>query len=147
MNIARDEWTPLLTSLKEKLSPQGRRKLLFQMIGDLQDIAVLNMGQTGIARPSQWIILTKRYADEKKAGNRTPNLILTGALKSGFSHTISENEASLTNIVKYADEHQFGVPYKNLPARPFYPVSFDGSALTPFAEVRQMAIVEEWFQT
>lgn len=146
MNITQDDWTPLFNSLKEKISPMGRKKLLFQMIGDIQDIAVLNMGFSGIARPSYWPALTEKYAKAYKGGNRVPTLILTGALKSGFVHTISEDSATLTNIVAYADEHQFGAAYKNLPPRPFYPVSSDGSTLTPFAEARLYQIVEDYFQ-
>ncbi len=146
MNITKNDWTPLFQSLKEKVSPLGRKKLLFQMIGELQDIAVLNFGVDGLARPSYWNELSERYAKEKHHGDRTPKLILSGALKSGFVHTITEDSASLTNVVSYADEHQFGVPYKNLPARPFYPVSSDGSTLTPFAEQRLFEIVEQNFQ-
>lgn len=146
MNINRDDWTPLLNSLKEKVSPSGRRKLLFQMIGDIQDITVLNFGQTGLARPQSWQILSDRYAKEKKHGDTTPNLILTGALKSGFVHSFDENSASLTNVVDYADQHQFGAAYKNLPARPYYPVDEFGLNLTPYAEGRQIEIVAEFFQ-
>ena len=147
MVIQRDEWSPLLQSLKDKVSAQGRRKLLFQMIGDIYDITVLNFGHgEGINRPAQWSILSQRYAQEKKGGDRTPTLELTGALKSGFVHDISGNTATLTNMVEYADQHQFGAAYKNLPARPYYPVDESGLNLTPYAEARQMEIVEGHFK-
>jgi len=146
MVIQRDEWSPLLQSLKDKVSSQGRRKLLFQMIGDIYDITILNFGNEGLARPQPWQDLTERYAREKKQGDRTPNLILTGALKSGFVHEVSGDSASITNMVEYADQHQFGAAYKNLPARPYYPVDESGLNLTPYAEGRQMEIVQEHFK-
>lgn len=145
MVILRDDWTPLLQSLKDKVSLQGRRKLLFQMIGDVYDITIMNFGNQGLARPQPWMELTVRYAREKKNDDTTPTLILTGSLKSGFVHEISGDSASLTNRIDYADQHQFGAAYKNLPARPYYPVNESGLSLTPYAEARQMAIVEEWF--
>lgn len=146
MQISRDEWTPLLQKLKDKISPTARKQLLFQMIGELQDISMLNFGNTGIARPADWKILSEKYAREMKNGIRTPNLILKGELLAGFVHTVGENNATLTNLVTYADEHQFGAEYKNLPARPFYPVTRDGEELTPFAEERLAKIVQEHFQ-
>lgn len=146
MQVTHDDWSPLLQQLKQRVSLQGRRVLLFQMIGDIQDIATLNFGYDGLARPSAWPILNERYAREKKKGERTPNLVLTGALKSGFVHYIGADSASLTNVTEYADDQQFGAAYKNLPARPYYPISPDGESLTAYAEARQMEIVEDWFR-
>ncbi len=147
MQITKDEWSPLFASLKEKVSAQGRKRLLFQLIGDLQDVSMLNMGDTGLARPSDWPILTKPYADKFKGGNRTPNLILTGRMRSSFVHSVGDNSATLTNTAPYADEHQFGAKYKNLPARPYYPVTPDGENLTMFAEERLREIVEQHFRS
>jgi len=107
MNIIKDDWTPLFQSLKSKLSPISRKQLLFELIGDLQNIAMLNMGNEGIARPKTWRELSKKYADERKHGNITPTLILKGHLRAGFVHQISEDSASLTNTTEYADAHHF----------------------------------------
>ena len=74
-------------------------------------------------------------------------MILTGRLREGFVHAVTEDSASLTNTVEYADQHQFGAKYKNLPARPYYPVTPGGDALTPFAEARLKEIVEQHFQS
>ena len=145
MQVIRDDWTPLFDSLKSKLSPLSRKQLLFEMIGDLQNIAMLNMGDSGIARPMPWQILTEKYSQEYKQGNRTPNLILTGRLRDSFVHSVDESKATLTNTAEYADQHQFGAKYKNLPARPYYPVSPGGDALTPLAEARLKDIVEQHF--
>jgi hypothetical protein len=147
MQITKNEWTPLFLNLKSKVSGEGRKRLLFQLIGDLQDVTMLNFGETGIARPEEWQELTPKYADAKKGGNRTPNLILKGNLINSFQHSVEENKATLTNSAPYADEHQFGAKYKNLPARPYYPVDQSGENLTPFAEERLAQIVEEHFKT
>jgi phage gpG-like protein len=146
MQVTRDEWSPLLQSLKEKVSEDARHELLFKMISDLRFITQMNFGESGIARPEMWPLLSPNYAHEKKKGNRTPNLILKGDLLRGFRTQVNGNSAILTNDSHYADEHQFGVNYKNLPSRPFYPINEDGS-LTQFAVERQEQIVREWFQS
>ena len=145
MQILRDEWTLLLQSLKEKVSEDSRRELLFKSINDLRFITQINFGDSGLDRPQIWQMLSPNYAWEKKKGNLTPNLILKGDLLRGFRTQVNGNSAMLTNVVPYADEHQFGVNYKNLPARPFYPITEDGS-LTPFAVESQERIVREHFQ-
>src|ERR1700684_312724 len=116
-----DEWTPFLTELKERVSSQGRKRLLFQCIGELQDISMLNFGQDGLARPSQWQPLQLQYAIEYHDGDQTPTLILTGEMRESFVHTVTEDSATLTNTREFADEHQFGNPGRHLPARPYYP--------------------------
>lgn len=67
-------------------------------------------------------------------------------MQRSFVHTVSDSSASLTNTAPYADEHQFGVSYKKLPARPYYPVTADGSTLTPFAENRLREVLIAHFQ-
>ncbi len=141
MRVISDGWSPFFSELKGRVSSEGRKRLLFQMIGELQDISMLNIGNEDYARPSNWPALTKKYADAKKGGDTTPNLILTGSLRESFVHHVTDSCAILTNTADYADEHQFGVGYKNLPARPFYPVSPDGESLTPFAEERLLGVV------
>ena len=145
MHVTNDQWTPLFESLKAKISAEARHELLFKMINDIRFITQMNFGNDGLARPETWQILSKEYAWEKKKGNRTPNLMLKGDLIKGFRTSVDSNSATLTNDVTYADEHQFGVSYKNLPARPFYPINKDGS-LTEFAAERQEQIVREHFQ-
>lgn len=146
MQVIRNEWTSLFKSLKEKVSAQGRKRLLFQCIGEIQDITMLNFGVSGIARPSEWPLLSRNYADNKHDGNTTPTLILSDTMRQSFVHVVSENSASLTNVAPYADEHQFGVAYRKLSARPYYPVSSDGSTLTPFAEQRLRDVLAAHFE-
>lgn len=147
MQVIRNEWTPLFNSLKEKVSAQGRKRLLFQCIGEIQDITMLNFGTSGIARPTEWHPLRMNYALENHGGDQTPTLILSGAMRQSFVRTVSESQATLTNTAEYADEHQFGLTYRKLPARPYYPVSSDGSTLTPFAEQRLIDVLVAHFET
>jgi phage gpG-like protein len=147
MTVVEDGWTPLFDSLAEKVSAEGRRRLLFQLIGDVFDVTVLNLGPEGIARPDQWAALTEKYAQEKHGGDRTPTLILSGELKEGFRTEINTEFATLTNIVDYATEHQFGEPYRNLPARPFYPVDENGLTFTPYMTERLHTIIDAHFAT
>ena len=144
MQVTNDQWTPLFYSLKSKISVEARHDLLFRMINDLRFITQSNFGNEGLARPETWQMLSPNYAWEKKKGNRTPNLILKGELLRGFRTAVDGNSATLTNVVPYADEHQFGVVYKNLPPRPFYPIEESGE-LTEFAKARQEQIVREHF--
>ena len=145
MQVTRDDWSPLFESLKAKVSADARRELLFKMISDVRYVTQLNFGAEGIDRPKPWAILSPNYAWEKKKGNRTPTLILKGDLIRGFRTSIQENSATLTNDVEYADAHQFGVGYKNLPARPFYPINEDGS-FTPMMQARLDEIAAKHFE-
>jgi hypothetical protein len=161
MQILKDEWTPMLQALRQKLSGPQRRKLLFQVIGEIQDITQLNFGSEGANRPSQWPELADWYAEEYHDGDRTPKLILSEFwhnkkapgqphLKDAFVHTFDENKATLTNTNTYADEH---LPFtyavnrnRNIPFRPYYPVTFDGTDLTPYAWGKIREILELHFR-
>lgn len=141
----RDEWTPLFKELAERVSIQGRRKLLFQLIVQLHDISVLNFGESGQARPSEWPRLKEKYALEFHDGDQTPTLILSGKMVNSFVHTIGTDSATLTNMAEYASEHQLGDVANRLPARPYFPVDKDGQ-LTPYALEKLNQILEEHFQ-
>ena len=145
MTIVTDQWSPLFKELEQRISSSGRRSLLAQMIGDVVDVTVLNFGESGLARPSEWPSLTSKYAKEYHDGDQTPTLILSGALKEGFVWEIGDTSATLTNSVEYADDHQFGDSSRMLPARPFYPVNEDGSEFIPFMQERLLAIVNQHF--
>ena len=157
----RDEWTPLFRDLKSRLSGPSRRKLMFQIIGDLQDITVLNFGANGLNRPSEWPQLSEKYAKKYHQGDRTPKLILSDFwhskinggkphLKDAFVHTFDENGAKLTNTAEYADEHlPFTYAVNNssgIPARPYYPVDISGQNLTPYALGRMRKILDAHFE-
>lgn len=145
MNILRDDWTPLFQKLNERVSPQGRRRLLFQLIGELENISVLNFGESGIARPLEWPRLKEKYAIEYHDADQTPTLILSGDLKNSFVHEIGTDSAKLTNTSEYASDHQEGDPSKNLPARPYFPVTPDGQELTAYAKERLLEVLDSHF--
>jgi len=145
VQVLKDDWTPLFNSLKERTGPQGRKRLLFQMIGDVYDLTVKTFGANGENRPAHWNKLKPKYAREYHGGDRTPTLILTGKMLASFRHTVGENKATLTNTVPYADAHQFGEEFRGLPARPYYPVTPDGESLTTFALERQREILNAHF--
>jgi hypothetical protein len=71
--------------------------------------------------------------------------MLKGNLIRGFRTSVQENSATLTNIVPYAEQHEKGEEWKNLPKRMYYPINEDGS-LTPFAEKSLAEVVEKHFQ-
>ena len=146
MNILVDQWSGLFSELENKVNADGRRKLLWQMIGEIQDVTVLNFGETGAGRPEEWPTLSPRYAEEYHEGDTTPTLILSGALRGGFVHEVTSESATLTNTVEYADSQQFGESYLKLPARPFYPIDEDGE-LTPYMQERLAGVVESYFQS
>jgi len=146
MQVAKDDWTPLFEFLKSKVSAAATHELMFQAINEIRFITQSNFGVDGIARPEAWAILNADYARKMKKGNRTPNLILKGDLIKGFRTETTSTTASLTNVVEYADEHQFGAEYKSLPARPYYPVTADGTDLTAFAKDRLQEVMEKHFQ-
>jgi len=86
-----------------------------------------NFGDSGEDRPGVWPILTKRYADEYKGTDRTPNLQLMGDLQSSIEiDEMNPDESSVFTNNPYAMDHQMGVAKRNLPARPFFPISEDG---------------------
>ena len=145
MNILLDEWTPLFEDLAERVSSGGRQRLMFQLIGDVYDVTVLNFTEPS-GRPVDWQDLSPLYAMAEHGGDTTPTLILTGAMRAGFEVEFDANSGALTNSVEYTDEHQFGEPGRNLPARPFYPVDESGLNLTPYMESRLLGIMDSHFQ-
>jgi phage gpG-like protein len=104
-------------------------------------IVRLNFGNFGIDRPIEWPPLSPAYA--KKVGREHATLFVSGALEAAVK-TDSSPESSRVYVsdsdVSYATSHQWGVPSRNLPARPFFPVDAQGD-VTPFTfqEVQQSA--------
>jgi len=146
MNVLIDQWTPFFQELESRVNAEGRRKLLSQLIGDVYDVTVLNLGPDGKARPKEWRELNARYAEKYHDGNRTPTLVLSGDLKAGFDVDFNSEFATLTNTVEYAYEHQFGSVWRRLPARPFYPVDETGINFTDYMVNRLNGILDSHFQ-
>lgn len=150
MKINRDEWTPLLQELQLKLNQDGRKKLLFEMIFELEAITISNFGVGGLYRPNEWKILNEDYAWKAHMGDRTPKLIKTGKLISSFFRVVGSENASLTNLCDYADEH---LPlslalnkHSGIPTRNYYPVNWDGT-LTDYAQNRLFLVADDYFRT
>ena len=143
MNVIVNQWGGLFTELQSKISPEGRRQLLNELIGSVYDTTVLNFGESGAHRPSEWADLKFNYALSHHDGNTTPTLELTGALKNGFVWSASDSVASLTNTVAYAEKHQFGMGRMY---RPFYPVDESGETFTPYMIGVISQISDKWFQ-
>ena len=163
MQIIIDEWTPLFQSLKEKVSPSGRRRLLRLMIGDIKTITKSNFGifSNGPMRPwADELLLSESYKQALRgSSHRTAaSLVRTEAerkslrgtkweggtgthLKDAFVMQVGGDSASLTNTCSYASNHQEG---EGVPRRPFFPVDESGE-LTDFAAQRQEQIVREHF--
>ena len=139
-----DQWTPLFSELRERVSLSGRKRLLYQLISEIQNIAQANFGETGVARPIEWPNLKNKYAINFHDGDQTPTLILSGEMINGFVRQIGTDSATLTNVAEYASEQQEGNPSKKLPARPYFPVAANGD-LTPYAIERLQEILDLHF--
>lgn len=162
MQITRDDWTPLFKSLKSKVSPQSRRQLLAKMLQDIDILTQSNFGEmaNGSMRPwhdellvseaykriigRQFATLERTEAERQRAKGTKYEGGKGAHLKDSFVYEVTDDSASMTNTSPYADKHQFG---RGVPYRPFYPIVKDGSRLMPFAEERQLEIVDEHFKS
>ena len=162
MTVLNDEWTPLFGELENRVSAEGRRRLLFQCIGEIFDSTLSNFNgemESGDMRP--WrneMLVSKDYARTverdfatlfRTEGERSLCLGTkweggTGQhLKDSFVVEFNSEFASLTNVSEYASNHQLG---ENVPARQFFPVD-ENQELMPFMVNRLQGILEAHFQT
>ena len=148
MTIVEDQWSGLFSELQNRVNAAGRQKLLLDLMTDVLTVTLANFGKNGPNRPEEWPSLKIKYAQEKHHGDTTPTLILSGELsdRESFQIVATGDCATMTNIVPYADEHQFGVEYKKLPARPYYPVDSMGLTFTPYMVDRLARVVGWHFQ-
>ena len=162
MEILRDEWTPLFKKLQEKVSPSSRRRLLAAMLADIDELTQSNFGEMANGSMRPWHdellvseaykrIIGRQFATLERTEaerNKSKGTIYEGGqgahLRDSFVYNVGDDSASMTNTSPYADKHQFG---KGVPYRPYYPIVRDGSRLMPFAEARQLEIVDEHFKS
>lgn len=141
IRITKNEWSPLFSDLKRRISDDQRKILLSRIMGGIQDLTQKTMGKSGQNRPEPWRVLTKKYADKWKNGDREPTLLMSDQMHAlrnptlphlidSFLATVDSSKASLTNASPYADVHQMGMAA--VPKRPYYPV--DESGLTQPAQ-------------
>lgn len=119
-----DTTNPLISQELQNAIKMGVQNAMANRFATVVD---RNFGDSGEDRPSIWPILTKKYADEYKSSDRTPNLQLTGDLQSSIEiDEMNPDESSVFTNNPYAMDHQIGVSEINLPARPFFPILEDG---------------------
>ncbi len=102
---------------------QGARQRLNQIIVDeIAKITRSNFGPSGPMRPIPWAPYSKRYA-KKHPG--PPTLIRSGVLLGSVRTFATSSAGYLTaqGSKPYAFAHQYGYAPRNLPARPYVPVT------------------------
>lgn len=104
------------------------RKELFDLVGNL----VANQTRRRITHDkrapdgSRWAPLSPRYAQRKaKEKPGVGMLEFWGYLRDSITHIASSNQVEVGSNQKYAAVHQFGLPRKNIPARPYIGLSRD----------------------
>lgn len=103
------------------------------MAEQFKDIVISNLGPIGIDRPTQWAPLSNwaPYFYAQRVGRSYATLFETGQLLNSITLNAESAEAAVVfvddDVCPYAAGHQTGVPDKNLPARPFFPMSPDGT--------------------
>ena len=85
-----------------------------------ESCVLANFGFIGFERPSEWKPLSPGYA--RKVHRSFATLELTGAMKQNLK--VEGNEVSLVADANapYATEHEAGIIWKSLPARPVFPM-------------------------
>lgn len=86
-----------------------------------------NLGSAGVFRPHQWKALSPSYA--RKVGRTYATLFVSGILKAAIKARANEDHGSVSVSkadCEYSLAHQFGVPERNLPDRPYFPIRKDG---------------------
>ena len=103
------------------------------MASRFAEICRENIGsELGTNRPEPWDELSPDYA--KKVNRTEATLFLRGNLFNSIQTTTGNPEYAETySDSPYAAAHQYGNPDRNLPARPFFPMT-KGEFITPYAE-------------
>jgi phage gpG-like protein len=98
------------------------------------EIVRLNFGNFGVDRPVEWAPLSPAYA--KRVNREHATLFVSGKLESSVKTESNEDRARVfitKDDVVYALAHQYGVPSKGLPPRPYFPIDTNGE-VTPFTK-------------
>lgn len=67
----------------------------------------------------KWKPLSEKYKASKPVSVRDKILVLSGRLKNEFTYASSQQRIAFMTQVPWAAAMNFGVPSKNVPARPF----------------------------
>lgn len=135
ITVPLDQLTPYLSRIEASLRGQGKRNVLGAIGYQFWRISRENLGARGVARPHEWAELSKKYIQWLKRkfpqGPFIPTLLRTGTLLNSIMLRVDNNVAEVFTDCAYAGVHQFG--YKDIPERPYFPITRDGE-LTPYAE-------------
>lgn len=104
-----------------------------------------NFGDTGVDRPLEWANLSPKYA--RRVGRDHATLFLSGELESSLNFDGTNPEFSeVWTDNDYALAHQFGNPSRNLPPRPFMPLTNESDSeyaeLTDYAAEQVVAAAQ-----
>jgi phage gpG-like protein len=115
------------------------------MAGRFAEICRENIGlDLGTNRPDVWPPLSPRYA--QRVGRDEATLFVTGNLFNSIQTKTGDYDcAECFSDSPYAIAHQEGDESKNLPARPFFPIS-QGGFITPFAESECLRVCRDELQ-
>lgn len=111
---------------------QARSPIQQSMAEKFFEIVRLNFGDFGVDRPVEWAPLSPAYA--RRVNREHATLFVSGKLESSVQVESNEERARVfitDSDVPYATAHQFGVPSKNLPPRPYFPIDGNEDVL-PF---------------
>jgi phage gpG-like protein len=123
--------------------PVALRQVLGAMAARFKFMCMQNLGATGIDRPSQWDLLSPKYA--KRVGRDYATLELTGQLMQSIRMQTHDDFSEVfvePDDCPYAARHQFGDD--KMPARPFFPMTEAG--LTPMAEAEVLAAATDMLE-
>lgn len=134
-----------VTNVRVNLSTAGivdRTDVHRAMAQRYRQIVLGTFGTNGQNRPDYWPDLSRSYVAHNRERNRRtptyvgkrPTLYRSGALFKSIIATWGPEKGTVSTDNPYALDHQFGVRYRNLPARPFFPFRRDG---TPTVFVQQ----------
>lgn len=117
--------SPRMQGFASFLTRNERDAILRKVGAKLKYLTVQNFGYAGTDRPSQWSLLSPRYA--KRVKRSVATLELSGELLRSLRVSPPDgNSITVYTDNEYAEVHQKGS--RHIPARPFFPINSDGSA-------------------
>lgn len=145
IRVKQNDFTPQIKRLLGAIDGNGRRNVLRAGGYEFWKIARANLGISGVDRPRVWSPLSYSYIKqlrEKSFGTPlVPTLLRTGTLLNSIRILTENNYCEVFTNCDYAPDHQFGVPSRRLPPRPYFPVYGNGQ-LTPYAEAKMILAME-----
>ena len=108
------------------------------------DMVLQTFGASGTGRPSEWPALSSAYA--KRVSPPVPTLYRSGnlahSIEASWDREAGHVRCGTGKIGVIAYAHQFGVPSRNLPARPFFPIQPNGQPTQAAQDAMQKTATE-----